>query len=443
MRRVRQHGDVIRNELTAETPTVSASAEAIVREDSILGMGRRRPSAGRARAALTILAALTAAGCVGGDPAGGTAGDVAVAVETVAGVERLTVSGTPPVWRLESMAAIGRQGGMTNEPAPDEFGRIIGVVADEEGNVYVADQMTHELRVFDAAGRFVRRLGGEGGGPGEIRRLNGVGWLAGDTLLVFDAGNARLMRLTRGGAHVGQWPAVAASGPIRFVLNGGPREAYVVAFRPRAGARGVERLWVRVTPEGPGDSLVAPVEPARGSAFECEREGSIGFFPNPYAERLIAAPAPGGERVVARSTAYRLAFVSPPGDTIRVLRRDVTLEQIPDFAWAAIEMDYRKWRNEWQGARCTGALERPPAGPTLRSVFFDHDGRMMVEYETGGRTRFDVYDRKWRPEGTFDAPDGLDTGVAPYLRDSRLYAVIRDSLDVHQVRSYRLTVPET
>lgn len=402
------------------------------------------PGTGRAgpRAGLAILAAVTAGGCGGDDRAGGTAADVAVAVDTVAGVERLTASGTPPVWRLESLAVIGRQGGMSGEPAPDEFGRVVAVVADEEGYVYVADRMTHELRVFDPAGRFVRRLGGEGGGPGEIRRLNGVGWLAGDTLLVFDGGNARLMRLTRGGAHVGQWPAAAASGPILFVLNGGPREVYVVAFRPRTGARGVERLWVRVTPEGPGDSLVVPLEPARGSAVECERQGSIGGFTNPYADRLIAAPAPHGERVVARSPAYRLAFVDPTGDTIRVLRRDVPLEQIPDSAWAAIEMDYRTWRNEWRGARCTGALERPPAGPTLRSVLFDHHGRMIVDYESGGRTRFDVYDRKWRPAGTFDAPAGLDAGVAPYLRDDRLYAVTRDSLDVQQVRSYRLTVPD-
>lgn len=50
------------------------------------------------------------------------------------------------------------------------FGLLVGVDFDNEGNVYVLDSQQCEVSVFDRQGDLLRRLFGEGDGPGEVRR---------------------------------------------------------------------------------------------------------------------------------------------------------------------------------------------------------------------------------------------------------------------------------
>ena len=68
----------------------------------------------------------------------------------------------------------------------------------EDGTVVVADRGANELRLFDAAGGFIRSLGGPGEGPGEFQLLNEV-WTRGDTILVSDNIQSRISVFGRGG----------------------------------------------------------------------------------------------------------------------------------------------------------------------------------------------------------------------------------------------------
>ena len=53
------------------------------------------------------------------------------------------------------------------------FGDIRSVAVDTAGRVYVGDRIGANIRVYDAAGRFIKRIAREGRGPGEI-----YGWPA-------------------------------------------------------------------------------------------------------------------------------------------------------------------------------------------------------------------------------------------------------------------------
>jgi len=72
-------------------------------------------------------------------------------------------------WRLEPtpMLAIG---GVEADGAAS-FSNVAGVVRLSDGRVVVGDASTNELRVFDQAGDFVRKLGRKGRGPGEFDGL--------------------------------------------------------------------------------------------------------------------------------------------------------------------------------------------------------------------------------------------------------------------------------
>ncbi len=72
------------------------------------------------------------------------------------------------------------------------FGDVVGLAVDGSGRTYVADRTTQEIRVFDADGRFIRRFGRGGEGPGEFQRLGGVVWHRSGALLAMDVDARRI-----------------------------------------------------------------------------------------------------------------------------------------------------------------------------------------------------------------------------------------------------------
>jgi hypothetical protein len=54
------------------------------------------------------------------------------------------------------------------------LGAIGGALSDDEGNVYLPDTQLSEVTVISPAGEVLRTLGGQGDGPGEVRRLGGI-----------------------------------------------------------------------------------------------------------------------------------------------------------------------------------------------------------------------------------------------------------------------------
>ena len=76
---------------------------------------------------------------------------------------------------------------------PDEYviGRLAGMLRLPDGNILIADAMAHELRVFDARGRFVRKVGRAGEGPGEYGLLTQILDYAGDSIVVIDNEGSR------------------------------------------------------------------------------------------------------------------------------------------------------------------------------------------------------------------------------------------------------------
>src|SRR5690606_23453844 len=77
---------------------------------------------------------------------------------------------------------------------------VRSVARASDGTIVVA--LDTELRWYDPAGRFVRRAGRAGEGPGEFRRISYMRLLPGDTVLVFDGANRRTTIIAPDGSHV-------------------------------------------------------------------------------------------------------------------------------------------------------------------------------------------------------------------------------------------------
>ncbi len=79
-----------------------------------------------------------------------------------------------------------------------ELATDIGFVAPSpNGLVAIGDRAERTIAIFDPGGRPVWSVGKHGDGPGEFRRLTGLGWL-GDTLWVSDGTLGRVTRFLRG-----------------------------------------------------------------------------------------------------------------------------------------------------------------------------------------------------------------------------------------------------
>ncbi|MGI8623741.1 MAG: NHL repeat-containing protein [Solirubrobacteraceae bacterium] len=90
------------------------------------------------------------------------------------------------------------------------------VALDAAGNLYVGDQGSHAVQVFDPAGHFVRSVGVPGSRPGELSAVGALATAGDGSLLVAD-GADRVDRFGAAGALLGSFGSSDGDvGPFRF-----------------------------------------------------------------------------------------------------------------------------------------------------------------------------------------------------------------------------------
>ena len=100
-----------------------------------------------------------------------------------------------------------------DESDPNQvFYRLRDVDVDSDGNLWVLDGGNHRIQVFDREGRFVRSLGREGQGPGELESPGGLA-IVGDRLVV-RAARLRLILFDLDGVYVDDVLVDSTSRPL-------------------------------------------------------------------------------------------------------------------------------------------------------------------------------------------------------------------------------------
>lgn len=173
---------------------------------------------------------------------------------------------------------------------------------DSRGWVYVGPTFgPSQIAVFDPDGQLRFGLGRTGQGPGELRAVNLIQVTAGDSVVVFDAGAARMVVYTplREAARSEVLPGVGDQG---------------VVIRLRAG----EVVGYNTST---ADAWVVDRHGNESAQFSLSGAASG----NHYSRlRTLASAADQGEVWVARRNAYELELWSATGQRKRVLKRDVS-----------------------------------------------------------------------------------------------------------------------
>ena len=212
------------------------------------------------------------------------------------------------------------------------------LAVDESGRIYVLDNGNHRVQVFDLAGGYVRTLGREGEGPGELQLPIGIA-IAGNRVVVHDILSRRISVWGVDGQHVGEYRI--SSGTPFEPMTGVSDDAFVtrlvgsddrgsrdITARFSTDARELVRyLDLPFTPAPIMDHRISMALIFPFPCFTVSRDGFV-YVTDSREYQVHAFDPSGTERWALRVAAPTQAI----DETIRGQIVDVLRKRVPDLS---------------------------------------------------------------------------------------------------------------
>ncbi len=333
-----------------------------------------------------------------------------------------------------------RIGSLDNETTA--FSRVSDLAVDSRGQIYVLELGGTSVRVLGPEGDLLQVIGTRGSGPGEILSAVGMEVDTEDRLLLADAGNARYTVFNSDGtvARSQRWPEVGLVLPRPVAIG---RSGLLLAQTAiRIGTTRFQDILLWLDEEL---KEVARFEIPRFDRDVYELRNSEGRLREivevPYAPWLVWNGGSAGEVWIGVNDRYALARVTMAGDTTLILSRKASPMRVSAEEKAAALERFRPLLNG--GGRIDDS-RIPPNKPLFQSVLVDDEAHLWVrqyveDRETG--SLFDIFDPNGRYLGELKIPYDLEARPRPLVRQSNLYGVILDDLEVPYIVRVQIQKP--
>jgi 6-bladed beta-propeller len=316
------------------------------------------------------------------------------------------------------------------------FNRVSDVVSGADGTLYVLDAGDQAVKAYDDAGRFLRRFGRRGAGPGEFTVA--VGLRVDSVVTVFDATQSRYSVFSLAGEHR-RTRRLPAPGGVALATRYPLRDGFAVgmtAARHSLGSPANDPFHTVL--------LIAPDGGLADTLLVYHSGGTVWHPVNAVLPWGIAASDFGpagawavlGDSVVAVVDGYGgtvrwLAIAGGRARQLRAARLPIPSRAITREDLAAVE---RRLREE---SRRRVALEPPPRWSAATRALFADDGALWIQNGNGAEESriWTVFDREGRYLRRLQLPAGF---ALRSIRGDRLYGVAKTDLDVDVVRVFRL-----
>jgi hypothetical protein len=412
-------------------------------------------------ASLAVYAAPLLSAC-GGGPEGAAAwesvtdtlGDTLV-VRTVAG----------SIWDAEMTLVPELSIGVLEGEDEYILGEPGALAVNDEGVIYVLDKQVPVVRTYGADGAHLGDVGREGGGPGEYRRPEAMNLLPDGRLLVRDPGNGGVVVFTPDGEHEARWPLPSGGGwstSEKLHVDTAGNAYTSILLDIQADIVDWEYGFARY--DGTGtivDTLTIPTWDYERQQLVARNEGGSSTRNVPFTPEVQVGFSPLGYLIGGLSTDYRIDLFRPEG-MLRIERVwepvAVTRDESSELRRSieeGLRPNYPGWR--WNGPGI------PDTKPPFKAILAGDDGRVWVQLHTTAvvfrseaealeeerRTNrpqlrlrepivFDVFEADGRYLGRVNVPEGFVTAPEPIMRGDRVWAVMRDELDVPTIVRFRL-----
>lgn len=335
--------------------------------------------------------------------------------------------GEGDTWRIEEDLRIGAEDG----GGPEVLGQIASVAPAPNGEIFVLDGHTQQIRVFGPDGAYRRTVGAEGAGPGEFRRAVGMAWDARGRLWVPDAGNVRYSVFDPAGAFIRTHPRHA--GVVFPWLGGFHREGMLYDLSPHSDPDGSVRFtYFRVDTAGTVRDSLPPLEyrPTRAEAIP------VALFT--LQPRLTFRFDPAGYLWFGQTDEYQIYQRTLAGDTVRIIR--LARDPVP-----LTEAERDSLRDVL--ARSPMPVDPsliPRYKPAFDRIHVDGEGHTLVQpvgsTVEAGRV-FDVFDREGRYLGAARSDVRFEALPPTLVIGDHIYGVTTDSVGVPYAVRARIVRP--
>jgi hypothetical protein len=403
------------------------------------------------RAGLLLLA-LGVAACGGGGAAG-----AGVSVHDSAGLRivenRRPAWGDERRWTVSSSPSV--EIGAVEGAAEYQLGQVRGAVRLPDGTVVVADGTSRELRFFDPVGRFLRKAGRAGEGPGEFQGLDAVLPYRGDSIAAWDARQKRLSVFAADGTFVRAVTVREAGGLAPGIRGVFPDGSFVL--EPSASlqgflamASGERRDSVAYVSVSPGGVLADTLAVQADREILASRQGAVIVHQSILFGRDSYFAAGQGRAYVGQSDAFRIDVVDGGGTRLMSIRRPLPPRHArrEDVGRAREAALAERRDRDAQIARALGNaapaptesdLPSRPTIPAFDQLIVDAQDHLwvrdfVVDYSAPSRWFVFAPDGHWL--GTVEVPAGLSV---MQIGPDWLLGRGKDGLDVEYVRLYRLS----
>jgi hypothetical protein len=342
------------------------------------------------------------------------------------------------------------------------FGFLNAIRPMSDGRVLVADPLGGVVVVVNLDDQTADTLGRSGGGPQEYRSPDSAFPLPGDSTLLVDMGNGRLIVMAPNGTFARTMPITRQNdhGQLTISIPRFVDQEGHLYFQPEEVSGGPlpdSANIVRIDLAGRKVDTLGAIKLSDSSPQSGKPGVSLGR--TPLGARDDWAVSPDGTVAIVRAEGYRVEWTRPgsrtvvgPGNTydrVRIGRREEEA-WMEDFFSASISIGIRRRAD---GSRTVNLSRGTPGGGTLdldQIRFPAHlppfrAGRSLVSSEgdlwverygsAGSSVTIDVFSRLGQKEGELEIPEGrrlagFGVGV--------VYLVHKDALGLQWLERYRV-----
>jgi len=337
----------------------------------------------------------------------------------------------PLSWTFTTLFALGGE-----ESGPSSFFRVTrhNVGSDSAGNLYVLDGQEYRVVTYDPSGEFVRTMGAEGGGPGELRRPTAL-WVSPDGIAsVYDFGKNAVVRFASDGEILPQVPLTKPLAGVRDARYFAVAPGGVVATTYDWSSTAGEIVGYNLTISAGDETTVLARVSHMGGKMVMYRCG--GLNQPPIFAPKISWDLCGTSMAVNQSSEYAIDVYREESLVRKVRRalsprtatRDLALAELGE----GVRVDFGRGPCLIRADELVDGRGFADHIPTISGIKLSPDGHLWVQ-----RTAVGV---EYGPIDIY-APDGSYVGTLPsgtpfpllLLPNARIGVVVKDEFDIERL----------
>ena len=349
-------------------------------------------------------------------------------------------------WRLASEPQL--QIGMAEGADEYLLSRVATVRRLDDGSILLANSGSASLRHYDAGGRFIRSIGGQGEGPGEFRGLSWFAVLPGDSLVAFDRMLRRVSLFDLDGAFLGSTAVTpnvpdGVPTPLASWTDGSLLlEISHSSSRSQRALDVVDRgpsVYVRTSRAGQVLDTIAVLPGPQW--LSSEMNGMVLTMPALFGRFPVAAVL--GERAfLASNDRYEIGVYGPDGRLQRLIRREQEPAPVTTVEFERIRGEILAGQDEpalrAQLERMLDNMPVPETYPAFTTFLPDDAGNVWVRETPSteeGPSTWAVFDPDGRLLGSLQLPAAF---LPRHIGEDSVVGVLTDELGVQRVVVYQL-----